>query len=160
MYSRYPGRSDRPIRLPEHYSGCAFPPTSAYPARPSDDPPISVPFTPASAQPTQEAEQEKKAAQTSAAHDEPVSPAQEPRVPPHEAKEGASPVSQPEEPKALPVSGGAAEGIRSLFSGKFPAFPGGMSFDELLIIGLILLLSHSEQDSDIILWLALLLFCK
>ena len=41
----------------------------------------------------------------------------------------------------------------------FVPFAGGLDFDQLLILGLILLLSHSGKDSDIVLWLGLLLFC-
>ncbi len=37
---------------------------------------------------------------------------------------------------------------------------GGIRFEELLLIGLIILLARTEQGSDVILWLALLLFCK
>ena len=40
-----------------------------------------------------------------------------------------------------------------------PLFANGLDFDQLLILGLILLLSHSGKDSDIVLWLGLLLFC-
>ena len=36
---------------------------------------------------------------------------------------------------------------------------GEFGFEELLIIGLILLLSQSDADNDILLLLALLLFC-
>ena len=46
------------------------------------------------------------------------------------------------------------------FGGAFGFLRGGLGFEELLLIGLILLLSHSEQENDTILWLALLLFCK
>lgn len=38
-----------------------------------------------------------------------------------------------------------------------PLFSKGLEFDQLLILGLILLLWGSETDSDIVLWLALLL---
>lgn len=37
--------------------------------------------------------------------------------------------------------------------------PLGMDFDQLLILGLILLLLHGGEDSEIVLWLVLLLFC-
>lgn len=136
MYSRYPGRLDRPVQLPEHYSGCAF--SASAPSRiPTDLPPISVPYTPV---PSPEPPDET---------DPPPSPPPLPPSPdtPPEHKKGAT-------PDALP------EGLRALFGGRLPAFPGGMTFDELLLLGLILLLAHSEQQSDIILWLALLLFCK
>lgn len=47
----------------------------------------------------------------------------------------------------------------SLFAGPLSLL-GGLHFEELLLIGLIFLLMHSDQGSDLILWLALLLFYK
>ena len=47
-----------------------------------------------------------------------------------------------------------------LFGGVLPALPGGLESDELLLIGLILLLARSGEGSDVLPWLALLLFCK
>ena len=138
MYSRYPGRPDRPIQLPEHYSGCAF--SASAPNRmPPEPPPISVPYTPAPIP-----EPQAHVSQPPPPSPPPTDP--EPEAPPEPRKEKL--------PNVLP------EGLRALFGGKLPAFPGGMTFDELLLLGLILLLAHSEQQSDIILWLALLLFCK
>ncbi len=49
--------------------------------------------------------------------------------------------------------------VTSLFSGPLNML-GGIRFEELLLIGLIILLARTEQGSDVILWLALLLFCK
>ena len=49
--------------------------------------------------------------------------------------------------------------VASLFSGPLTLL-GGVRFEELLLIGLIILLARTEQGSDVILWLALLLFCK
>lgn len=47
-----------------------------------------------------------------------------------------------------------------LFGGVLPTLPGGLESDELLLIGLILLLARSGEGSDVLPWLALLLFCK
>lgn len=47
-----------------------------------------------------------------------------------------------------------------LFGGVLPALPGGLEGDELLLVGLILLLARSGEGADILPWLALLLFCK
>ena len=44
--------------------------------------------------------------------------------------------------------------------GDFSALSDSLGFEEILLIGLILLLARSEQKSDVVLWLALLLFCK
>ena len=109
MYSRFPRDHDRPIQLPEHYSGCAFSePTE--PDLPSPAPSASLPPK----------------------INDPF-PSNDP--PPHRE-------------------------VASLFSKPLALFSDGLRFEELLLIGLIILLSRSEQDSDVILWLALLLFCK
>lgn len=124
MYSRYPDRPTRPLRLPEHYSGCAF---RQDPARDERDEPerndpalIPVPFTEA--------------------------PAPQPPPPP----------PAPPKPPCHTSPAPACE----LFGGVLPALPGGASGDELLLIGLILLLARSGEGADVLPWLALLLFCK
>ena len=111
MYSRFPRHSDRPIRLPDHYSGCAF-----------------------------------------SEADEPPSP---PPTPPAET-EHPSPCQHQEECTQQSAKGE----IASVFGKTLNHFSGGLQFEELLLIGLIILLAHTEQESDVILWLALLLFCK
>ena len=108
MYSRFPRHSERPLQIPEHYSGCAF--SESEPIKPS--PPEPPPPTPHDDAPTE-------------------APPPKPRL-------------------ELP----------SLFGNSMSLLGGGLNFEELLLIGLILLLARSEQDSDVILWLALLLFCK
>ena len=105
MYSRFPRSSDQPIRLPDHYSGCAF-------------------------------------SETDTPHADPT--------PPH-----PQPCHEP--PTQPPCIKGE---ITSIFGKSLNLFSGGLQFEELLLIGLIILLAHSEQESDVILWLALLLFCK
>ena len=64
-------------------------------------------------------------------------------------------------PKEDPKTPMTPKPVGTLFGSIGSAFPfsHGIGFDELLIIGLILLLARSGQDSDMILWLALLLFC-
>jgi hypothetical protein len=66
-------------------------------------------------------------------------------------------------PSPTPLEINTQKSFSSLFNpfgGSFGLLRGGLGFEELLLIGLILLLSHSEQENDTILWLALLLFCK
>lgn len=60
---------------------------------------------------------------------------------------------------ALPTA--LLQPLQGLFGNLGHAFPfsHGIGFDELLLIGLIILLSSNGQDHDLILWLALLLFC-
>lgn len=122
MYSRYPDRPGRPLRLPEHYSGCAF---RQEPER-SEPAPISVPFAETPAQPP----------------------------PPHPSALPAPPAPQKQPGHTPPAP--ACE----LFGGVLPTLPGGAAGDELLLIGLILLLAHSGEGTDVLPWLALLLFCK
>lgn len=64
---------------------------------------------------------------------------------------GSPPTPPPPPPK--PVS-------CDLFGGVLPTLPGGLAGDELLLLGLILLLARSESGAETLPWLALLLFCK
>lgn len=64
-------------------------------------------------------------------------PAPPPRVPPETQEPCPPPL--PQKPRADALSAG------------------GLDFDQLLILGLILLLWGNERDGDVILWLALLL---
>ena len=50
------------------------------------------------------------------------------------------------------------QGLLGHIGSAFP-FSHGLGFDELLLLGLILLLARNDGDSDIIPFLALLLFC-
>jgi len=121
MYSRSQHRPSRPVQIPEHYSGCAFSPSSEEVASPT---PIEAAVT-----------QESSVAAISAVPPPPPSPPCDP-------------------PTAPPL-------FHGLFGGRGATLPfsRGLQFDELLILGLILLLTQSEGDSDLILLLALLLFC-
>ena len=105
MYSRFSKSSERPIQLPEHYSGCAFSETDEKEPRMQNSPP-----------PT----------------------------PPSHQKE---PSTEPREHSPI---------LSKPFSLSLP----GLDSDQLLLIGLMILLSHSEQENDLIPWLVLLLFCK
>ena len=109
MYSRFPRNSERPIRLPDHYSGCAFSETDEVTSPPPSPPPVT---------------------------------------------------NTPSPPKEEPSKNCAKGEILPIFGKPLHLFSGGLQFEELLLIGLIILLAHTEQDSDVILWLALLLFCK
>lgn len=135
MYSRYDAHRDTPIRLPEHYSGTAFSgrTSSEYPDAHRVEIAKPSPLGPSNfvAPPPQKEPQE---------HSLPTV------IPPlhEERKEPSAAISS-----ILPSS--------PLHVG-FP-FLHGIGFDELLILGLILLLSHTDEQSDVVLWLALLLFC-
>ena len=81
------------------------------------------------------------------------------RIPPHYGGSafGQAPSEPPPPPKAPPLEG-IFQPLHSLFGGTFSA-PGTPGVDELLLLGLIFLLSGSERGKEIIPILALLLFC-
>ena len=149
MYSRFSGKQERVTQLPEHYGGYAF-----------------------SRQTTEVREEAKK--QSPPAVFEVAKPTPPPRedalkgiaggaigdtggLSGNEADDSSTvaPLSTDErkdEKKAVPTG---------LFGGLGNAFPfsHGIGFEELLILGLILLLAREDGDRDAILWLGLLLFC-
>ena len=137
MYSRKSNRSPIPPHLPEHYNGWAF--------RPQPPPPPSV--------------------------DRPPMP---PKMPPHRPPDPPRPVLPPphcEEPPKKDVPCDAPlhadpmpppflpPSLGHLFGGSDLLRATGLDFEELLIIGLILLLGGNDTDSELPLLLALLLFC-
>ena len=116
MYSRSTKKSD-PVKIPEHYSGCAFSQSAQETPKPLPSLGVAKPSAP----PPREAE-------SPPLHDEK----------PHESPS----------PPALPVLGALGG-----------AFRRGIGFEELLLLGLILLLSQTDADSHLSLMLGLLLFC-
>lgn len=148
MYSRFPPERREKIRLPEHYSGCAFSPDSPYPPPAPEDREKKEPHGRVSVDSNSDARTESRK------EDRENPPKELPKESPLE--EGTQAESTP-----LPIteSPKKATGL-SLFGNHGLSIPIGLSFDELLLIGLILLLARSETESDIILWLVLLLFCK
>ena len=133
MYSKKSGRASVPPRMPAHYNGWAFQP----PEPPKDRPPKL------------EGAPEKRP-------EPPVSGKQElhqsyprplPFLPP-------PPISEPPkgEKPLLPS-------LEHLFGNGGLLHSGGLDFEELLLIGLIVLLSSSGEDNELPLLLALLLLC-
>ena len=135
MYSRYHNSTGRPLRLPENYSGCAFS------AQPEPQP------TPAPAPPPQ-----KQESPIRTPHAPPPPAPLPPSLPPPEHRD------PPPAPDKKPAPSDAARGLLAALPHAFP-FAHGLGSEELLLIGLIILLSRCEQDSDMVLWLTLLLFC-
>ena len=83
--------------------------------------------------------------------------------PSHQSSETETPFSSamPCSPlKEAPADQEVSRALRHTFGGPLPFFPSGMNFEEILLIGLILLLARSDQENDIVLWLALLLLGK
>lgn len=138
MYSRYHNPSGKTVQIPDNYSGCAFAEPKVHVVS-EKSPAHREHFTP----PTdvRRVEVAKPTLPDPAPIPMPIS-----QAPPQKE-------SEPKEPPALPASG--------LFGnlGKHLPLSQGLGFEELLLLGLILLLSQTEQSSDIVLWLALLLFC-
>lgn len=171
MYSRYDNRQERPIRLPENYSGTAFsenapsqrstprdlpPPMRQLeigkPSPPPDRPPAEMPPPPRTiVLPPPKNTREAPKSELPTPYSEPAP--KEERI---EEKEPPRKPSMPDSPLSSLVQ--PFHGLFGHAGHTFP-FAHGIGFDELLIIGLIVLLSRNEQDSDVIVWLALLLFC-
>ena len=133
MYSRYekPGKD---LRIPAQYSGCAFvekkPQTEAYlPPRRPLPPPVR--------------------AKIPKVDPPPVAP---PPPPPPPIPLPPPPDKEEKHLNSLP------HGLSALVGGGFP-FGHGIGFEELLIMGLILLISQGENASDTVFWLTLLLLC-
>ena len=163
MYSRYHNRNERPVTLPENYSGIAF--SNQRPPR--EEPPAPLPHRIDVAKPTPPPEPPTNAQ----GMPPPPRPILLPPPSEHNTPREASPPSevistQPppcenekKESKAAPAA--FLQPLQGLFGNVGHAFPfsHGFGFDEILIIGLIILLSNNGQDNDLVLWLALLLFC-
>lgn len=139
MYSRFSGKQERVTQLPDHYSGWAF---DHAPEKKNDSPQKKPPMSgPEIAKPT---------------------------PPPHREESEPVPAHVEQEEKvalaAVPVSAESESrsGVPTgLFGGLGKTFPfsHGIGFEELLLLGLILLLARDEEDRDTVLWLGLLLFC-
>ncbi len=149
MYSRYDNRPQRPIKLPENYSGVAF----------SERKGASIPDAPIAARPIDVAKPsppaEKPTLQEKPLPHAPISAQPKISNPPDEPSEKETAAEKPSEKETLPTA------LPILFPNTLghSILPHGIGFEELLLIGLIILLSHGEGDRNIILWLALLLFC-
>ena len=140
MYSRFQNRPNSEIRIPEHYSGCAFSAPPPIPEKKQEEPPRphALPIAPARPSPPQKA--------------------LPPAILPPSSGEHTKGDPHPFAPTPPPLSQGHTE-KPFLPPGKAFPFSHGIGFDELLLLGLIILLSQSGQDGDMVLWLALLLFC-
>lgn len=137
MYFRSPdpeGSRREEIRLPEHYGGCAF--SRNDPAQESQIPTNGQKSR--LNQPSSTTQCEKKEENGS--------------FPTTEKKAEASPL---QESAKVPASDPPREKGRSLAPLGF----GGLALDELLLLGLLLLLGREGEDGEILLLLLLLLLC-
>ena len=136
MYSKKSGRGSLPPRMPEHYNGWAFQP----PAPPKDRPPRAEENADKRPMPPP-----KQEIHESYPRPLPFLPPPPMGEPPREEK--------PTPPPFLPPS-------LEHFLGKSGFLhSGNLDFEELLLIGLIVLLSSSGEDNELPLLLALLLLC-
>lgn len=133
MYSRFQNRPEESLRIPEHYSGCAFSPASPASERPPEEPTRKRIYPMEAARPSPPPK-----------NSPPPPPAL--LLPPQEEPTEKKPPSPPAQP------------ILGTLGHAFP-FSHGIGFEELLLLGLILLLAQNENSQDTLLWLALLLFC-
>ena len=141
MYSRYNNSPEKPLRIPENYSGYAF----------------------AGGKPRQEIPRQIDVAKPTPAPPKEEEPKVPPSAEPQKSISGAfsAPDEKPhekEEKVAQSASVSLYEATKPKTSARGFPFGHGIGFDELLLIGLIVLLHGSEGDSDVVLWLILLLF--
>ena len=129
MYSRYYGKQGEKVRLPENYSGCAFSKDNATDGARTPHPPPPLPHDP------------------SPLKMPPPDPPAPPPPPLYKDAEALATDSPPSSPPPLPPSGGLLPKLNV----------SGTELDTLLILGLILLLLHNGEDTEIVLWLLLLL---
>ena len=146
MYSRFSGQPsmpEKPIQIPEHYSGCAF----SQGIKPSEPPKPEKQAPPAFLEVAKPTPPEKAESE-----EEPNTPIQWQIKP----NEDLAPVSS--HPTAHHQSASPFSNLFGSLGSAFP-FSHGLGFEELLILGLIIMLSRNENESDIVLLLGLLLFC-
>lgn len=164
MYSRYGNDPKRPVRLPEHYGGSAF---SQQPTAPITIPkreptrPLSRDGIEEKASPVADRllradrPQEKTDDILPDVLDVPDIVDEIVEEKEEEKEKNEKTPTPPEKPSfTSPIN---FAGLRRLLGGKDGG--SGDDQDRLLLLGLILLLSRTEGESDILLWLSLLLLC-
>ena len=151
MYSRYQDDGKRPVRLPEHYSGSTFSQKPTEPITVSRrEPSRTYPRDGIGEKASPVADRMLRA---EAVEDEVLDVPPEPTLPEEEEPEEERKKDAPL-PKASPSSPINFSALSRLLGGG-----GEGDQDRLLLLGLILLLSHTQGESDILLWLSLLLLC-
>ena len=167
MYSRYGDDSRRHVRLPEHYGGSAFSQMPTAPATVSQKEFFRAPTrggveekaSPTAdrflrSEPSEEANNDATVERAPTANAADLSNAAALEQTLDEAEKEAIPVSQEKDARSSAIN---FAGLRRLLGGV--EGERGEDNDRLLLLGLILLLSRTEGDSDILLWLSLLLLC-
>lgn len=155
MYSRYGDDPRRPIRLPEHYGGSAFAANRGEaPLVRKGEPTRSISREGGEKiSPTADRFMRVEKNDCSAAA---LPEAAQPSDPAGEAAvQNPAETAAPSPERTHIPAGLSFEGLRRLFGG----IGEGEEQDRLLLLGLILLLSRTGGDSDVLLWLSLLLLC-
>lgn len=149
MYSRYyPQRPAGEVRLPENYNGCAFQKSPPQKKEPIGYLEVAKP-TPMQEEARNQPQALPSAKAPFAAQIPPTEPTEE--HPSQKAEESVPTSSLPELlGHAFPFL--SPKKMQSLFSG-------GVDFDRILLLSLILLLWGNEDNTELILCLGLLLFC-
>ena len=158
MYSRYHDRADAGIQIPAHYSGCAFSEVR------TEEPPSRF-LEIAKPSPRQMPPRERDEKQSMPAD---MPPACTVRLS-EDADAKKPPVDEKKEECAAQADAVASVAEEAVPTGAFSWLPslgqmlgklgGGKDGDCVLLLGLILLLSQGEGESDMVLWLILLLLC-
>ena len=154
MYSRYGNDSKRSVRLPEHYGGSAFSqqPTNPIPV-PKREParPILHDGVGEKASPVADRLLRSETMEREEIDVLPILDVCEEEYEEEEKK----PIPTSDKPSTeSPLNFGALRRFLGSKEGER-----NEDQDRLLLLGLILLLSRTEGDSDILLWLSLLLLC-
>jgi len=137
MYSRY---HDRPVPVPENYGGVAFSETAAPKDAVAHRLDVAKPTPPPVFEGRDTALMPR--------------PPRTVRLPPGEDLPSPEASGEAEtESEASSVDSSERGGI------GISRFLRAMRFDDLLLLALLLMLSENGTDSDVVLWLALLLFC-
>lgn len=159
MYSRYHDRADAGIQIPAHYSGCAFSEVR------TEEPPsrfleIAKP-SPRQMPPKERDEKQRMPADMPPAHTVHLGEEVDAKKPPLDENKEEKCAAQTDAVEAVAetsVPSGEGAWLPSL--GKMLGnLSGGKDGDRVLLLGLILLLSQGERESDMVLWLILLLLC-
>lgn len=161
MYSRYGDDPQKSIRVPEHYGGSAFSQrpkeSSAFVhkeiAKPSRQGDFLEKASPAADRLLRSDLPEEKIPDVPKLPDVPEVSATAP-------ENEAEPATSAEKTLTHVPAGGTVNfaALRRLLDGKGDGGEQGDQ-DRLLLLGLILLLSRGQEESDILLWLSLLLLC-
>lgn len=157
MYSRYGNDAKRSVRLPEHYGGSAFSQQPTAPISvPKREPVKPFPRDGIGEKASPVADRLLRAESIGEKNTDIPEMPTVPDISNEEIEEEKETPTPSTEKKPI-VSPFNFDALRRLFGGREGEKREDQ--DRLLLLGLILLLSRTEGDSDVLLWLSLLLLC-